>query len=130
MQIKYFQDTDTLLLNFNNNEIQETKDINENMLVELDKNGNIVCYFKFPTNFKIRIPKIIGNYNPDWGLIRFDVDSKTKIQLVRETKGNMNPNLLQFPNEKRKIDCAKKHFKAVGIKYRQVNDKIVTYWLD
>jgi len=42
MQIKYFKDTDTLLLNFNNNEIQETKDINENMLVELDKNGNIV----------------------------------------------------------------------------------------
>ncbi|MFH1052612.1 MAG: DUF2283 domain-containing protein [bacterium] len=42
MQIKYFQDTDTLLVNFNDNEIQETKDINENMLVELDKNGNIV----------------------------------------------------------------------------------------
>ncbi len=42
MKIKYFKDTDTRLLNFNNNEIQETKDINENMLVELDKNGNIV----------------------------------------------------------------------------------------
>jgi uncharacterized protein YuzE len=42
MQIKYFQNTDTLLMNFNNNEIHETKDINENMLVELDKNGNIV----------------------------------------------------------------------------------------
>lgn len=42
MQIKYFQDTDTLLMNFNDNEIHETKEINENMLVELDKNGNIV----------------------------------------------------------------------------------------
>jgi uncharacterized protein YuzE len=42
MQIKYFQDTDTLLINFNNNLISETKDINENMLVELDQNGNIV----------------------------------------------------------------------------------------
>lgn len=42
MQIKYFQDTDTLLINFNNNQIYETKDINENVLVELDKFGNVV----------------------------------------------------------------------------------------
>jgi uncharacterized protein YuzE len=43
MQIKYFQDTDTLLINFNDNEIFETKDLNENVLMEFDKNGNIVC---------------------------------------------------------------------------------------
>ena len=42
MQVKYFQDTDTLLINFNNNKIYETKDINENILVELDGNGNVV----------------------------------------------------------------------------------------
>lgn len=42
MQIKYFQDTDTLLINFNNNQIFETKDINENILVELDDSGNVV----------------------------------------------------------------------------------------
>lgn len=42
MQIKYFQDTDTLLINFNNNEISETKDVNDNLLLELDKDGNIV----------------------------------------------------------------------------------------
>jgi uncharacterized protein YuzE len=42
MQIKYFQDTDTLLIHFNDNFVHETKDINENILVELDKNGNIV----------------------------------------------------------------------------------------
>jgi uncharacterized protein YuzE len=42
MQIKYFQETDTLLINFNDNLITETKDINENVLVELDKNGNVV----------------------------------------------------------------------------------------
>jgi len=29
-------------VNFNNNEITETKDINENVLVETDKNGNVV----------------------------------------------------------------------------------------
>ena len=42
MQIKYFQDTDTLLINFNNNLVYETKDINENTLVELDENGIVV----------------------------------------------------------------------------------------
>ncbi|MCA6473371.1 MAG: hypothetical protein IM548_07140, partial [Chitinophagaceae bacterium] len=115
-------------------QIQTDSDVERNFIQfrvhEDDLNGNVVCYFKFPTNFKIRIPKIIGNYNPDWGIIRFEADGKTKVQLVRETKGSMNPNLLQFPNEKRKIDCAKKHFHAIGINYRQVNDKIVKYWLD
>lgn len=42
MQIKYFQDTDALLISFNDNFIHETKDINENTLVELDQNGNVV----------------------------------------------------------------------------------------
>ncbi|MGA2298642.1 MAG: DUF2283 domain-containing protein [FCB group bacterium] len=42
MQIKYFKDTDTLLINFNSNEITETKDLTENILVELDKQGNLV----------------------------------------------------------------------------------------
>ncbi|MDT3740457.1 MAG: DUF2283 domain-containing protein [Candidatus Kapabacteria bacterium] len=42
MQIKYFQDTDTLLINFNNNKIYETRDVNENVLVELDDAGNVV----------------------------------------------------------------------------------------
>jgi uncharacterized protein YuzE len=42
MQIKYFQDTDTLLVNFIESEIVETRDLNENTLIELDKNGNLV----------------------------------------------------------------------------------------
>ncbi|GGB24894.1 hypothetical protein GCM10011511_56030 [Puia dinghuensis] len=115
-------------------QIQTDSDVERNFIqqrVQVDDNdGNIVCYFKFPATFKIRIPKLIGNYNPDWGIIRYGNDGKTQVQLVRETKGSMNANLLQFPNEKRKIDCATKHFKAIEIKYRQVNDKIPNYWLD
>ena len=42
MKITYFKDTDTLLVNFNENEITDTKDLNENVLVEMDKNGNVV----------------------------------------------------------------------------------------
>jgi type III restriction enzyme len=113
-------------------QIQTDSDVERNFvqwrLQEDDKNGNVICYFKFPANFKIRIPKIIMNYNPDWGILRLSEDGTHKLQLVRETKGSMNPNLLQFSNEKRKIDCAKKHFRTIGIDYRQVTDKIPNYW--
>jgi uncharacterized protein YuzE len=42
MDIKYFQDTDTLLINFNNNPIVDTQDINENVLAEFDEKGQLV----------------------------------------------------------------------------------------
>jgi len=42
MKITYFKDTDTLLVNFNNNEIADTKDLNENVLLEMDESGNVV----------------------------------------------------------------------------------------
>jgi uncharacterized protein YuzE len=42
MKIKYFPDTDTLLIDFANREIVETKDVNENILVELDSDGELV----------------------------------------------------------------------------------------
>jgi uncharacterized protein YuzE len=42
MRIRYFFDTDTLLLHFSDHEIVETRDLNENILVELDKEGNVV----------------------------------------------------------------------------------------
>jgi uncharacterized protein YuzE len=42
MEIKYFHDTDTLLINFTSREIVETRDLNENILIELDKDGNLV----------------------------------------------------------------------------------------
>ena len=42
MKITYFDDTDTLLVYYNDHKIVETKDLNENTLLELDENGNIV----------------------------------------------------------------------------------------
>ena len=42
MDIKYFSDTDTLLINFTDKEIVNTMDINENTLVEVDKSGELV----------------------------------------------------------------------------------------
>jgi uncharacterized protein YuzE len=42
MELKYFPDTDTLLINFSYKDIVETRDINENVLVELDRDGYLV----------------------------------------------------------------------------------------
>jgi uncharacterized protein YuzE len=41
MRIKYFQDTDTLYIEFRQTEVVETKDLDENTILDLDRNGNI-----------------------------------------------------------------------------------------
>jgi uncharacterized protein YuzE len=42
MQGTYFADSDTLLLRFNDRQIVETYDLNEDVLVEVDKEGRVV----------------------------------------------------------------------------------------
>lgn len=110
-------------------QVQIDSDI-ERKFVEykLNEDNKIVCFFKFPNQFKISLPKIIGNYNPDWGVIRWNDDKTFKLELVRETKGNINPNLLQFPNEKRKIDCAIKHFSQTKVNYKQIVGNEPKWW--
>ncbi len=41
MKIKYFQDTDTLYIEFRSAHIAETRDLDENTLLELDVAGNV-----------------------------------------------------------------------------------------
>ena len=41
MKIKYFQDTDTLYIEFRSVEVVETKDLDENTLLDLDGEGNL-----------------------------------------------------------------------------------------
>ena len=42
MKIKYFKDTDTALLEFSSRPIDETREISENVHVDLDAEGNLV----------------------------------------------------------------------------------------
>jgi uncharacterized protein YuzE len=42
MHIKYFPDTDMLFVLFNDNEVIETRDIDENMNIDLDDSGKLV----------------------------------------------------------------------------------------
>ena len=42
MKVKYFPDTDTLLVDFSDRPVVETRDLNENVLIELDAEGRVV----------------------------------------------------------------------------------------
>jgi uncharacterized protein YuzE len=43
MKIMYFPDTDTLYLELSNKEVIETKDLNENTVIDVDADGNLVA---------------------------------------------------------------------------------------
>lgn len=43
MNIKYFQDTDTLYIEFRKGEVSETRDLDQNTLLDMDVGGNIVA---------------------------------------------------------------------------------------
>jgi uncharacterized protein YuzE len=42
MRLKYFSDTDTAHIEFTDKAVQETKEISENIYVDIDGQGNIV----------------------------------------------------------------------------------------
>lgn len=42
MNVKYFKDTDTALLEFSSQPVEETREISENVYIDLDKAGNLV----------------------------------------------------------------------------------------
>ena len=41
MKVKYFEDTDTLYIELRPAQVAETKDLDEDTLLDLDSNGNI-----------------------------------------------------------------------------------------
>ena len=42
MNVKCFRDTDTALLEFSQRPVDETREISENIYIDLDNNGNLV----------------------------------------------------------------------------------------
>ena len=46
MKVSYFQDTDTLYIEFRNSSIAESKDLDENTILDVDAKGN-VCAITF-----------------------------------------------------------------------------------
>ncbi len=57
MKIKYFQDTDTLYIEFRRTEVAETKDLDENTLLDVDGDGNICGITIEHASERAEIPK-------------------------------------------------------------------------
>jgi type III restriction enzyme len=80
---------------------------------ECETREDVQFYFKLPFWFKLKTP--IGNYTPDWALIK---KNEKTVYFVAETKSE-NQELKE--SEKRKIKCGKAHFDEFdGVEYRQV----------
>lgn len=43
MKMSYFEDTDTLYIEFKSTDIVDTKDLDENTILDLDSNGDVVA---------------------------------------------------------------------------------------
>lgn len=83
--------------------------VEKNFAAELERDARVSVYAKLPPKFLIPTPH--GNYNPDWAIV-FD-----KKFFVVETKGTSNKAGLSA-SERGKIDCAEKHFAALGDEVR------------
>ena len=63
----------------------------------------------------------MGEYNPDFGVVlkrkQLRTGNESQYYFVVETKGtdDINDNKALTENEKHKIQCAIKHFKALGV---------------
>jgi uncharacterized protein YuzE len=68
MKIKYFSDTDTLLVEFSDSTVTDSRDLNETTLVEFDKEGKLVSltveHAKEQTNLKefVFLPEAIPGF--------------------------------------------------------------------
>jgi len=84
----------------------------------LEHDARVKLYIKLPNWFEVATP--IGSYNPDWAIVMDLGDGQDRLYLVRETKGTTTVADLR-PNERRKIECGKKHFSdALGVNYKAI----------
>lgn len=84
-------------------------DVEKEFAKRLDKDPEVKLYTKLPSWFKVDTP--LGSYNPDWAVM-LDKDGETNLYFVVETKGSTEYLALR-PTEQAKINCGRKHFKAL-----------------
>lgn len=81
---------------------------------KFENSNRVKVYAKLPNWFKIETP--LGNYNPDWAIL-IEKDQEEKLYFVVETKGDISTEQLRS-SEIGKIECGKKHFKAINTDIR------------
>lgn len=90
--------------------VYDSSTIEQPYAVALDQAEMVKVFAKLPSKFKIDTP--LGSYNPDWAYVE-EVDGKECVYFVIETKGKARGE--NRPSEEAKIECAEKHFEALGL---------------
>ena len=85
--------------------------VERDFVTELDTSTEVVVYAKLPRGFFIPTP--VGDYNPDWAILKHD--DKT-LYLVRETKGTKDFLKLRT-SEADKVRCGARHFETLGVPF-------------
>lgn len=83
----------------------------KNFAESLEYEDDVVVYTKLPNGFYINTP--MGKYNPDWA-VAFREGSVKHVYFVAESKGNDLQNSQLRGSEESKIECARRHFKAIS----------------
>ena len=83
----------------------------KNFADALEHEDDVVVYTKLPNGFYINTP--MGKYNPDWA-VAFREGSVKHVYFVAESKGNDLQGSQLRGSEESKIECARRHFKAIS----------------
>ena len=83
----------------------------KNFAESLEREDDVVVYTKLPNSFYINTP--MGKYNPDWA-VAFREGSVKHVYFVAESKGNDLQGSQLRGSEESKIECARRHFKAIS----------------
>ncbi|MBY0404976.1 MAG: DEAD/DEAH box helicase family protein [Cyanobacteria bacterium] len=78
---------------------------------DLEHMQDVKYFIKLPSWF--RIPTPVGEYNPDWAILK---QNGSIVYMIRETKSTKDKLKLRLP-ETEKIACGIKHFESIGIDF-------------
>ena len=90
--------------------VYDSSTVEQPYAVALDQAEMVKVFAKLPSKFKIDTP--LGSYNPDWAYVE-EIEGRERVYFVMETKGKARG--ANRPIEEAKIDCAEKHFEALGL---------------
>ena len=91
--------------------VVDSKGIEMDFANQLESRNEVAIYTKLPNGFYINTP--MGKYNPDWA-VAFKEGSVKHVYFVAESKGNDLQGSQLRGSEESKIECARRHFKAIS----------------
>jgi type III restriction enzyme len=83
----------------------------------LDERDDVKLFLKLPPWFTVETP--LGQYNPDWAIVKQPEGQDAKLYLVRETKTSKDKLKLRG-TEWGKLKCGKAHFDALGVDFDHI----------